>query len=400
MPEGPRQAAPQALAPFMVGVGSWFGSFGLHGVLFSTLLVVELQESELRVGVAQSALLIPSVVLMLAGGAVADRVHRSRLLTRLHALGSLIALGLSLALFSGWLSYPLLLVYAVTFGALQAFVNPTRDALLSEVAGADIARPVAVMNLTQWGSQAAGALIASGARTFGAPPFFALQSLVLAIGTVAFSRVESSPPVATPAMSFSHLLGGIREVRRSPELLATWVLACAVGVLFIGPFMVVFPLMVRDVYLHGAGEIALVSASFPLGTITGSVFVMRRGGLQRLFPAQLRALSVASVALITTSLGPPFWGLLLCVYVWGISGAVFMIAGRTTFQQRASSENRGRVLATYTMGVFGSAGLIGAPLSGALAGLLGPQTVPAVLGTAMLLLVGLNVARRGTSEFR
>ena len=239
---------------------------------------VELQESELRVGVAQSALLIPSVVLMLAGGAVADRVHRSRLLTRLHALGSLIALGLSLALFSGWLSYPLLLVYAVTFGALQAFVNPTRDALLSEVAGADIARPVAVMNLTQWGSQAAGALIASGARTFGAPPFFALQSLVLAIGTVAFSRVESSPPVATPAMSFSHLLGGIREVRRSPELLATWVLACAVGVLFIGPFMVVFPLMVRDVYLHGAGEIALVSASFPLGTITGSVFVMRRGG--------------------------------------------------------------------------------------------------------------------------
>ena len=32
----------------MVGVGSWFGSFGLHGVLFSTLLVVDLQESELR----------------------------------------------------------------------------------------------------------------------------------------------------------------------------------------------------------------------------------------------------------------------------------------------------------------------------------------------------------------
>ena len=34
----------------MLGVGSWFGSFGLHNVLFSTLLVVELQETALRVG--------------------------------------------------------------------------------------------------------------------------------------------------------------------------------------------------------------------------------------------------------------------------------------------------------------------------------------------------------------
>jgi len=384
----------------MVGVGSWFGSFGLHGVLFSTLLVVDLQESELRVGLAQSALLIPSVVLMLAGGAVADRTHRPHLLTRLHAVGSLIALALCAALFGGWLSYPLLLAYAVTFGALQAFVNPTRDALLSEVAGADLARPVALMNLTQWGSQAAGALIASGARVFGAPPFFLLQSLVLAVGTAAFSRIDGRRPRATPSLSLAHLLGGIREVRRTPELLATWILACGVGILFIGPFMVVFPLMVRDVYHHGAGEIALVSASFPLGTISGSVGVMRRGGLQHLFTAQLRALSVASVILVATSLGPPFWGLLLCVYVWGISGAVFMIAGRTTFQQRASSENRGRVLATYTMGVLGSAGLVGAPLSGALAGLLGPQAVPAVLGTTMLALVGLSLARRRESGSR
>ena len=29
---------PRDLNRFMVGVGSWFGSFGLHGVLFSTLL--------------------------------------------------------------------------------------------------------------------------------------------------------------------------------------------------------------------------------------------------------------------------------------------------------------------------------------------------------------------------
>lgn len=399
MPEDAQQPAPRELNYFMLGVGSWFGSFGLHGVLFSTLLVVDLQESEMRVGAAQSALLIPSVVLMLAGGAVADHADRSRLLTGLHLCGGLIALALCAALFAGWLSYPLLLLYAVTIGALQAFVNPTRDALLSEVAGEDLARPVALMNLTQWGSQATGALVASGARLFGAAPFFLLQSLVLAAGSFAFSRIRGRTPVRTAVLSPGQLLDGIREVRRTPVLLATWTLVCGVGVLFIGPFMVVFPLMVRDVYLHGAAEIALVSAAFPLGTITGSIFVMRRGGLRKLFPAQWRALCVAAFVLISTSFGPPFWGLLVCIYAWGIAGAVFMIAGRTTFQQRASARNRGRVLAAYTMGIFGSAGLVGAPLSGALAGLLGPQNVPAVLGTSMLGLIAVVVtATKGRSD--
>ena len=101
------------LVRFMFGVGSWFGSFGLHGVLFSTLLVVELRETELRVGVAQSAIMVPAVVLMLLGGIVADHADRRRLLVRLHFTAAVLAMLLGTALLAGWLSYPLLLFYAV-----------------------------------------------------------------------------------------------------------------------------------------------------------------------------------------------------------------------------------------------------------------------------------------------
>ena len=97
----------------MFGVGSWFGSFGLHGVLFSTLLVVELQESEWRVGVAQSAIMVPAVVLMLLGGIVADHADRRSLLVRLHFAGAALAILLGTALLTGWLSYSLLILYAV-----------------------------------------------------------------------------------------------------------------------------------------------------------------------------------------------------------------------------------------------------------------------------------------------
>ncbi len=73
--------------------------------------------------------------------------------------------------------------------------------------------------------------------------------------------------------------------------------------------------------------------------------------------------------------------------------SVFMIAGRTLFQQRASAANRGRVLAAYTMGFMGAAGLIGAPLSAALSRGLGPQGALVVLGSTMLGLVAAVAAR-------
>ncbi|MBW2386825.1 MAG: MFS transporter [Deltaproteobacteria bacterium] len=375
------------LIRFMLGVGSWFGSFGLHGVLFSTLLVVELRETELRVGVAQSAMMVPAVVLMLLGGIVADHADRRRLLVRLHFAAAGLAVLLGVALLTGWLSYSLLLLYAVGMGALQAFVNPARDALLSDVAGEDVGRPVTLMNLTQWGSQAAGALAAGQSLRLGAGLFFFLQAAVLMTGAVGYGGMTRFARSPRPAPTLGQLTDGIREVARTPDLLATWILVCGVGVLFIGPFMVVFPLMVRDVYLRGAPEIALVSAAFPLGTITGSLAVMQRGGIRDLMTSQYFALSTAALTLIAVSFDMPFWGVLLGVYAWGLSGAVFMIAGRTLFQLRASAANRGRVLAAYTMGFMGAAGLVGAPLSATLSLAFGPQGALVALGSTMLALV-------------
>jgi nitrate/nitrite transporter NarK len=95
---GEGEASPPSgadLVKFLLGTGSWFGAFGLHGVLFSSLLVVYLEESEVRVGVAQSAVMLPAVFLILVGGAVADRVDRRRLLIWMHCMGALVTLGLA-----------------------------------------------------------------------------------------------------------------------------------------------------------------------------------------------------------------------------------------------------------------------------------------------------------------
>jgi MFS family permease len=355
------------LASFLLGTGSWFGAFGLHGVLFSSLLVVYLEESEVRVGAAQSAVMLPAVLLILVGGAVADRRDRRRLMMLTHGIA-----------------------YALCLGTAQAFGNPARDSLLSEVVDGEMGRAVASMTLIQWGAQAVGALAGSLARAVGVAAALWGQALVFGLGILAFQRLpRAEPREKAPPMRVRDMTSGVREVWASPVLLPSLLLVCAVGVAFIGPFMVVFPLMVRDVYGGGVTEISLVSTTFPVGTIIGSTALVRRGGVRRKGPAQLVALLGAASLLLVISLGLPFVGTLACVLVWGACASVFMIAGRTLFQQYATEEHRARVLSTYTLGFMGAAGVAGAPLSGVLVSALGPLQALRVLGLMMFAVVGL-----------
>ena len=110
----------------------------MQGVLFSWILVGELDVESQWVGIAQTATMLPSLFLLLIGGATADRFDPRRLLVAVHLLAPLPVLVLALAAVKGALSIPLVLAFALSMGTLTAFGNPARDALLSRVAGADL----------------------------------------------------------------------------------------------------------------------------------------------------------------------------------------------------------------------------------------------------------------------
>ena len=55
---------------YVAGVATWFGAFGMQQVLFSWLVVGELNAEARWVGVAQSASMIPTFLLILLGGAL------------------------------------------------------------------------------------------------------------------------------------------------------------------------------------------------------------------------------------------------------------------------------------------------------------------------------------------
>jgi predicted MFS family arabinose efflux permease len=387
----PAMRAAERLDPrygwYLATAASWFAGIGLQQVMLPWLVVGELRASAAWTGAVQMATMLPSVFLLLPGGAVADRRDPRALLTGLHLLAALPALALGIAIVSGRLSIAIVLVAATAIGALNALSNPARDTLLAEVAGRDVARAVTGLTIAQFASQGLGMAAAGSARWLGTAPVLLAQAALVALGAVLVRGTPARKRGAVRHAAPGEYLAGLRFVLRSP-LRAVLVLTCGIGFLFSASYNVALPVLVRDVYGGDVRDVSIVMLTFPAGTIAGSFVLLSRGGIRRKGRALLLSLAIAATGVIACGAGLPFPFVVGAGLVWGLAGAVFLNMGRTLFQVRAPDAERARVLAVNHLG-FMAAGPLGALLSGFVAAELGPRTALVAFGAGMLALLSL-----------
>ncbi|MGA1103836.1 MAG: MFS transporter, partial [Pseudomonadales bacterium] len=101
---------------YLAGVLSFVAPTGIQTVLFPWLLVVVLHESPERLGLAQMSLQAPIMLLIIAGGILADRVNRAHIIAACHLLAAIPPLMLSMAIARGELTYTHLIFYALAIG--------------------------------------------------------------------------------------------------------------------------------------------------------------------------------------------------------------------------------------------------------------------------------------------
>jgi MFS family permease len=347
------------------------------------------------VGIAQMAMMAPALVFMLLGGAVADRADCRRLLLRYHLVAALAPLALAGIVAVGALGYPALLGYGIVMGTLGAFVVPARDALLTRVVRRGRERAIAVTSAGQFICQLAGIVVAGWAGRIGALALLVSQAVILAAGAVAVSRLTPAPPAAAHRYDESRLAAmrdGLHEVARSERIFPVIVAMLAVGVFYGGAFAVILPLIVRDVYAGGSGELALVNTCFWGGTIASTVLQIRLGALRRPGRAVLLALSGGAVVLAAMATPGPLWAFALICLVWGIGAGVTLTQGRTIVQLEAPESHRARVLAIFQLGFAGGAP-VGALGMGYLVALTGPRLAAIYPAAGMVVVLGFLFAR-------
>jgi MFS family permease len=382
---------------YLLGTGSWFLAFGIQSVMFAWLVTMVLHEAPHMVGIAQMTMLIPTMLLILVGGSLADIVGGRRIVLIAQTVAVAPPLFLSVVLALGQLTFRSMICYAIVMGLAQAFVTPARDGLLNQVADAGIQRAVVRASMMQFGVQLAGLAIASLAERLGAIPILIAQSLVLASGVRFFSQITDRPSALGRERHRLHDIGrsiaeGYRTIAASPAMRMTVLQSCAMGMCFMGSYIVTLPLLVREYYAGTAVDLAMMNASNSLGLVTTILFLIRFGDIARQGRALLVAQGAGAVVLGAIGIGVDFATLCGLIFVWGMGGGIAMSMARTIMQEEAPANQRSRVMSFYSFAFMGS-GPIGAFVNGYLAQWIGPRGALAAASSAMFVVIALIALR-------
>jgi len=352
------------------GVGFYFAAGGVNTVLFPWLVAVVLHLPAAWVGFAQMAANLPLLTIVLLGGAIADRTELRRHLLRMQLLVTIPTLFLAACELLGTLSYSALLTYGVLIGTISALVMPARDAALTRIAlrdARDLPRAVAAATGLQYGGQLVGIMIGGIAEHVGLIIMLGIIAALVLIAAAATSQLAPQPAPANPKPFRGAILGemrdGIAEAFASRRIRTVIIHMLINGFIFMGVFMVGFPILIRDIYAGSSIELAIFNMSFLVGIIGVSFAVAMGKPIQRQGRAIMISLLIGVACLIAMQFAPSFPLLALATLVWGVCGGFSVSLSRAIVQEAAPASHRARIISIFQLAALG-----GAPVGALLVG--------------------------------
>jgi MFS family permease len=353
-------------------------------------LAYEASHSSAILGFVGFALALPTLLLSPIGGVWADRIHRLRLI-RLTQIGWLALFSVFAIVFvSGSGSLPVIVLVAVVSGALLAFDQPARQALVAGLVPAAGLSSAYGLIAASWNvsglvgpSLAAALLAVAFSAGLGAAPLLALTALGSGAMVFMTTRVAEPPLAPRSAMGsrwWQDMAVGMRFVAETPVVAALVVLAFAISVLaFSSVFLM--PAFAAEVFGEDIGRLGLLVSAWGAGALVGIIVVIfgvwdpRRGAVARWAPLAL------GVVLVAFAISRSFELSLFLIAVAGGLAMTYLTVAQSALQLLIPNELRGRVMGIYVLNFAIS------PLGATVLGVLGSRigTAPAVGVGALVL---------------
>jgi MFS family permease len=335
-------------------------------------------------GITTGLQFLPVLLIGAWGGIVVDRYSRRRLVLLTQICMGLLALILAVLDVTGTVRVWHVYTLAFLLGLFNVFDNPGRNALLSEIVGAEgLASAVglnsACFNLSRMVGPALGGVILAVAGTATAFFINAASFLAVVLTLCALRRSEMFPAPRVPRQT-GQIREGLRYIAQRPDLvLAMTVIACINA--FALNFQITLPLMARQALMLPASAYGVLFGAVAAGSIAGALLSARRAR------PRLRVMLAAAAALgifeVLSALAPTFWALFGLLLAVGATSLTVSTTSNTMVQLGSAPELRGRTMALYFFAT--SAGRpLGAPVLGGVAGWLGPRSPMLFAGLASI----------------
>ncbi|MCC7164587.1 MAG: MFS transporter [Anaerolineae bacterium] len=358
-------------------------------------LVFELTNSPVYLGLVGFAAGAPSLVFMLYGGVIADRMPRRTMMVITQSSMMIMAFILAFLSFTGLVQPWHILVLAFGVGVANAFDAPARQSFVVELVAREHMSNAIALNSTMFqlatvtGPAAAGLTYA----VIGPAWCFLVNGLsyIAVIVALLLMRIDPLPLKTRTKSTIDDLKEGLRYVA-GHGVIRTLIMIAAVVSLFGLAFVTLMPAWAVNILGGDAMTNGLMQSARGLGALIGALMIAARGN----FKTKGRLLTLGTFcfplllivfALITWT---PLSLLVLVGVGWGFMILFNML--NTLVQSVVNDELRGRVMSIYTLTFFGGMP-VGSLWAGAVAEKYG-EPVTVIIGALASLALALFIYLR------
>ncbi|MEU9609519.1 MFS transporter [Streptomyces sp. NPDC048057] len=357
--------------------------------------VLDLTGSAVSLGLVVGARSIATVVLVLFGGLLADRLPRPLILQGTSAAAALSQAAVAAVLLLGTSSVPLLIVLSVVNGAMSAMSMPATAALVPLVAPKDMLRSANAVtrmgvNLGMIVGASFGGLLAS----LLSPGWgMAVNAAVFVCAGLAYHGIRLPPRAADDAAKapprsrpLAELAEGWREFTSRSWVWMVVAQFFVVNAVTSGGIHVLGPTIADDTF--GRTAWGLVLASQMVGAFVGG-FVVARSRSRHMLRIGVAVIALDVLPLIALAEAAPVALLVVAMFVNGMAIEQFSVAWDLSLQENVPPDRLARV---YSYDILGS--LLALPLGEMAAGPLAERygMRATLLGGAVLSLAATGAA--------
>ena len=330
---------------------------------------------------------LPSVVLMLMSGHVADRFDRRRIVRTCQAVEAVIAATMVAASVAGWIQPHLIFLFVALIGATRAFETPTLQALLpAVVTSRQLPRAVALASSAGQTAIIVGPAVGGFAYAAGSGVVYGMAAALFAIAALLVSGLglRQAPQRLTAPVSMQTLFAGFAYIRRHQILLGA--ISLDLFAVLLGGATALLPIYARDILHTGPWGLGLLRSSPAIGALAMALWLARHPLNRRAGRIMFGAVALFGVA--TMVFGVSRWLPLSMVslVVLGAADMISVVVRTTLVQLDTPDDMRGRVGAVNSV-FIGASNQLGEFESGATAALFGPVGAVLLGGIGTLVVV-------------
>lgn len=334
-------------------------------------LILDLTHSPFYLGLEGFANTIPLSLFTFAGGVVADRVNRKKLLmvTQWVMLYLAVILGVltQFHLIRVWHIIGL----AFLGGLSQAFAWPVYQTVIANVAEREHLSNAIALNSAQFNlARTLGPVIgALGLKYFGTAGCFYVNALsfLAVIGALASINIPNNrqaPDLPQPGflLHFKEVVASMYGQRQLFYLLVTLAVTSVLGV----PMVTLLPAFARQVLHMDPSGLGSLMAAFGAGAVVGGFVVAYRGDIPGKVMFALRGEALLVVAMIGFSVSRDPLLCMIFLFLAGFSMVAFASVVNSLIQSSVLEHMRGRAMSLFVF-AFGGFMPVGNLLAGTLA---------------------------------